>query len=169
MLNIVLTPSCSRGVQLCRVWPRGEELRAGRAGSQRTCSLEAERRGSQEWRTQEHSLQGPLSVLGCGWRRQSSRMGMDCVPSSSKGPVISLHPQAPSKHQDPPMTRGLIFKQNSAQHPHSSHSSLKWFPLPAWSPGCWPLRTSAARSQTPLPICIPAHPGLSAPAGVGAP
>lgn len=125
--------------------------------------------GAKRGRTQEHGLQGPLSLLGCGWRRQPSRMGMNCVPASSKGPVISLHPQAPSKHHDPPMTRGLIFKQNSVQHPHSSHSSPKCFPLPAWSPGCWPLRTSAAPSQTPLPICIPAHLGLSAPAGVGAP
>lgn len=169
MLNIVLTPSCSRGVQLCRVWPRGEELRAVRAGSQRTCSLEAERRKSQEGTNSGTRSAGAAQPAGLWVEKAAEQDGNELCARQQQRSSDLPSPPGPSKHHDPPMTRGLIFKQNSVQHPHSSHSSPKCFPLPAWSPGCWPLRTSAAPSQTPLPICIPAHPGLSAPAGVGAP
>lgn len=68
MLNGVLTPSCSRGVQLCTVWARGEALgQCGLGASARVLWRRGVGRGANQGQTQEQGPQKPLSLLGWGW------------------------------------------------------------------------------------------------------
>lgn len=68
MLNVVLTPSRSRGVQSCTVGPRGEALgQCGLGASARVLWRRGVGQGANQGQTQEQGPQEPLNLPGWGW------------------------------------------------------------------------------------------------------